>query len=227
MHDKRLLPLSRICLATSNLGKIRDFRATAANLGVAVETLPGFQTFPQAVEHGTTFEENARLKAEHYSRLSPGHWVVADDSGLVVDALNGAPGVYSGRYAAVMKSGPDSHGNSTDAENNQLLIAQLERLPAGERSAKFVCVIAAARNGVTLRTFCGEARGELLTSPRGSQGFGYDPLFYVPELGKTFAELPAEEKALFSHRGQALRKFLAWYRTQPSALGLESANFLG
>ena len=208
--------LSRIYLATSNPGKVRDFQAAAANLGLTVQTVPGFQTFPQAVEHGATFEENARIKAEHYSSLSSGDLVVADDSGLVVPALNGAPGVHSARYAAVVRGGPESNANSDDTENNELLISQLERLPPSRRSGKFVCVIAVARDGATLQTFCDEAEGELLTVPRGTHGFGYDPLFYFPALGKTFAELPAEEKALYSHRGKAFRKFLEWVQTHSS-----------
>ncbi|HEY6970060.1 MAG TPA: RdgB/HAM1 family non-canonical purine NTP pyrophosphatase [Candidatus Angelobacter sp.] len=210
MHDKRMQSLSRIYLATSNSGKVRDFRAAAANMGITVETLRGFQTFPLAIENGATFEENARLKAEHYSRFSPGNLVVADDSGLVVHALNGAPGVHSARYAAVVTGGPNSNANSNDTENNELLIRQLERLPESRRSGKFVCVIAAAKDGATLHTFFGDVEGELLTAPRGTHGFGYDPLFYYPSLGKTFAELPAEEKALYSHRGKAFRKFLDW-----------------
>lgn len=200
-----------VYLATSNPGKIRDFKAAAGNLGVTVQTLPGFQTFPQAVEDGATFEDNARIKAEHYSRLSPGNLIVADDSGLVVDALDGAPGVHSARYAAVVRGGSEAHSNSADEDNNLLVIAQLERLPPSRRSGKFVCVIAGARDGATLNTFYGEVAGELLTVPRGANGFGYDPLFYFPQLGKTFAELAPEEKARYSHRGKAFQKFLEWY----------------
>ncbi len=210
MHDKRIPSLSRIYLATSNPGKVRDFKAAAANLGLAVQVLPGLETFPQAVEDGLTFEENARIKAEYYSRLAPGELVVADDSGLVVDALNGAPGVHSARYAAVVSGGPGSHLNSGDEENNRLLITQVEKLPPGARSGKFVCVIAAARDGKTLQTFHSEVSGEMLAFPRGSFGFGYDPLFYFPALGKTFAEVAPGKKAKYSHRGKAFRKFLEW-----------------
>jgi XTP/dITP diphosphohydrolase len=202
--------LSPIYVATSNSGKIRDFKGAAANLGVCVEILPGFAALPQAIEDGATFEDNARLKAEHYSRLAPGMLVVADDSGLAVDALNGAPGVYSARYAAMI-NGSAAHVNSHDEENNLAVIARLERVPEGKRTGKFVCVIAAAKDGTVLKTFYGEVAGQLLTSPRGTHGFGYDPLFYFPELGKTFAEIPAEEKAHYSHRGKAFRKFLDWY----------------
>lgn len=202
--------LSPIYLATSNSGKMRDFQGAASNLGITVETLPGFAALPQAIENGATFEENARLKAEHYSRLVPGKLVVADDSGLSVDALNDAPGVYSARYAALV-NGNSSHTNSDDEENNRVLIARLEQLPESRRGGRFICVIAAAKDGKVLNTFYGEVRGQLLTSLRGSHGFGYDPLFYFPELGKTFAEISAEEKALYSHRGKAFRKFLEWY----------------
>lgn len=199
-----------IYLATSNPGKVRDFQGAAANLGIEVQVLPGFQALPLAIEDGATFEDNARIKAEHYSRLAPETLVVADDSGLSVDALNGAPGVYSARYAAMVNGSTESHLNSDDERNNQVLIGQLEKLPPEQRGGKFVCVIAVAKDGATLNTFYGEARGELLTAPRGSNGFGYDPLFYFPQLGKTFAEIPSEEKALYSHRGKAFRKFLEW-----------------
>jgi XTP/dITP diphosphohydrolase len=223
MHDKRTLSLSRIYLATSNAGKLKDFKAAASNLGIDVRPLPGLDTLAQPVEDGATFEQNARIKAEYYSRMAPGELVAADDSGLAVDALNGAPGVHSARYAAVLGGDPASHLNSDDAENNRLLITQLEKLPPARRSGKFVCVIAAARDGNTLQTFYGEVRGELLTVPRGTFGFGYDPLFYFPELGKTFAELPAEEKAKYSHRGKAFRQLLDWYKSDlskiPVALG--------
>ena len=214
MHDNRIFSLSRIFIATSNAGKITDFRAIANNLGVQIQALPGLEAFPQAVEDGITFDENARIKAEHYSRLAPGDVVVADDSGLAVDALNGAPGVHSARYAAVVNGGAGSPLNSDDDENNRLLITQLKKLQPTARSGKFVCVIAAARNGGTLQTFYGEVCGELLTVSRGNFGFGYDPLFYFPALGKTFAELAPEEKAKYSHRGKAFRKFLEWWQME-------------
>jgi XTP/dITP diphosphohydrolase len=198
-------------VATSNPGKIRDLQGAARNLGVLVEPLPGFDRVPQAVEDGATFEANARIKAEYYSRSSPGDLILADDSGLAVDALGGAPGVHSARYAAAVTGAPSLHGNADDEDNNRLLISQLESLPSDRRSGQFVCVLAAARDGVTLAVFHGDVQGQLLTVPRGSQGFGYDPLFYFPELGKTFAEIPAEEKAKYSHRGRAFRKFLDWY----------------
>lgn len=206
--------MSPIYLATTNPGKLREFREAAQNSSLALELLPGLQDFPAPVEDGATFETNARIKAEYYSRLAPGALVLAEDSGLSVDDLNGAPGVYSARYAAVVKAGQagaGEHANSNDDENNRVLIAALERLPAGKHAGKYVCVIAAARDGKTLTTFHGETAGELLTAPRGAGGFGYDPLFYFPSLGKTFAELTLEEKRQCSHRGKAIRRLAAWY----------------
>ncbi len=212
MHDKCKPALSRIYVATSNPGKIRDFEGAARNLGITVATLPGFDGVSQAVEDGATFEDNARIKAEHYSRYAPGELVLADDSGLAVDALHGAPGVHSARYAAVVTGSHSATGNSADEDNNRLLISQLAGLPPDQRTGKFVCVLAAARDGAVLRAFHGQVGGQLLTVPRGGHGFGYDPLFYFPDLGKTFAEISADEKAKYSHRGQAFRKFLDWYR---------------
>jgi XTP/dITP diphosphohydrolase len=206
--------MSRLYVATTNPGKMREFREAGQHLTCEFEPLPGLDTLPAPVEDGATFEQNAKIKAEYYSRLLPGELILAEDSGLAVDELGGAPGVYSARYAAVLRSGTTTHENSCDQENNSALITQLERLPAGKHAGKYVCVIALARDGNTLATFTGEAKGELLTSPRGSGGFGYDPLFYFPGLGKTFAELPLEEKRRHSHRGAAIRAFLEWYRSE-------------
>src|SRR5262249_3390299 len=151
----------------------------------------------------------------YYSRLAPGELVLAEDSGLQVDELNGAPGVYSARYAAVIKAphggAGGQHANSNDEENNRALISALERLSAGKHPGRYVCVIAIARDGKTLAAFQGETAGELLTRPRGTGGFGYDPLFYFPSLGKTFAELPLEQKRQYSHRGKAIQRFVKWY----------------
>lgn len=203
--------MSRIYLATTNPGKVREFREAAQALAVELDPLPGMSDVPPAIEDGTTFEQNARIKAEYYSRLAPGELVLAEDSGLAVDALNGAPGVHSARYAAVIHSGSASDQNSNDHANNAALISQLKRLNRDRYAGKYVSLIALARDGQTLATFAGEAPGELLTVPRGTQGFGYDPLFYFPALGKTFAELPLEQKREHSHRGKAFRKFLDWY----------------
>src|SRR6266700_236863 len=208
-----MLPHSRIYLATTNPGKVREFQEAAQNLDLALEPLPGMHNLTPAIEDGDTFEQNARIKAEYYSQFTPGHLVMAEDSGLSVDALDGAPGVYSARYAAILQCGPKTHENSDDPSNNRALIAQLERLPAEKHTGKYVCTIALAQDNKTLATFTGEAHGELLTTPRGAQGFGYDPLFYFPALSRTFAELAVEQKSEYSHRGKAFRYFLSWYAT--------------
>jgi XTP/dITP diphosphohydrolase len=210
--------MPRIYIATSNSGKLRELQEAAHSLRVDVESLPGFAALPAAIEDGATFEANARIKAEHYSRMFPEELVLAEDSGLSVDELQGAPGVYSARYAATLTAGrhdPFLHSNSNDQDNNRALIAQLERLPAAKHAGKYVCVIALARDGRTLATFAGEAHGELITTPRGTGGFGYDPLFYFHSLGKTFAELSLAEKRRHSHRGQAFRRFLDWHILHP------------
>ncbi len=206
--------MSRILIATSNRGKLRDFRAAAAAYSLEVDSLPRFDQLPAVVEDAPDFAGNARKKSEHYSRFAPGELVLADDSGLEVDALGGAPGVNSARYAATA-----THTNSSDAENNARLLREMAGIQ--HRDARFVCVVSAARDGRQVAGFRGEARGRLLDESRGAGGFGYDPLFYYPALGKTFAELSPQEKAAVSHRGEAFRKFLEWWRgnsRQPSAV---------
>jgi XTP/dITP diphosphohydrolase len=206
--------MRRILIATSNAGKLRDFAGAAARHGVEISGVPGFSSLPPVVEDGDTFEANARKKAEEYSLHVAGEIVVADDSGLEVDALNGAPGVHSARYAApeLLGTEPNEAGANTDDDaNNARVLRELKNVPAQKRTARFVCVLAAARDGKTLATFRGTAEGIILDAPRGSNGFGYDPLFYFPEIQKTFAELNAEEKSRYSHRGAAFRCFLDWY----------------
>jgi XTP/dITP diphosphohydrolase len=199
-----------ILVATSNPGKLRDFSGAAASYSVEIASIKNFSSLPPVVEDGTTFEANAGKKAEGYSNYAPGEIVIADDSGLEVDALDGAPGVHSARYAA---DAPHLAGSNTDDDaNNSKLIAALASVPPEKRTGRFVCLIAAARDGKTLATFHGTAEGIILDRPRGSNGFGYDPLFYFPQIQKTFAELTAEEKARYSHRGAAFRKFLEWYK---------------
>lgn len=208
----------RVLIATSNQGKLRDFAGAALAHGITVDSLPDFAILPEVVEDGATFEENARKKAEHYSRFAAGELVLVDDSGLAVDALGGAPGVHSARYAADEKPAksetPEIFTNGPDAANNAKLLRELQSVVGSNRSARFVCLISAARDGCQVAHFRGEAAGVILPAPRGSMGFGYDPLFYFPALGKSFAELTPEEKALVSHRGQAWRKFLAWAQRQ-------------
>jgi XTP/dITP diphosphohydrolase len=200
----------RVLIATTNSGKIRDFAGVAAVYGVEVAPVPNFASIPPVVEDGATFEANARKKAESYSRYAPGELVIADDSGLEVDALGGVPGVHSARYAA-----DEPHlaaVNSDDEANNAKLMREIHRIAPEKRVARFVCWIAAARNGRVLAVFEGKAEGLILDAPRGSNGFGYDPLFYFPQIRRTFAELSPEEKARYSHRGAAFKAFLEWYR---------------
>src|SRR5437879_11147709 len=202
--------MNRILIATSNPGKLRDFAGAAASYGIEIAILPGFSSLPSAVEDGSTFEANARKKADHYSRYIPCEIVLADDSGLEVDALGGDPGVHSARYAADDPRKAES--NTDDEANNARLIRELKSVPPDQRTGRFVCVIAAARDGETLAVFRGTAEGIILDRPRGSNGFGYDPLFYFPQIRKTFAELSAEQQSTFSHRCASLRSYLEWYR---------------
>jgi XTP/dITP diphosphohydrolase len=187
---------------TSNRGKLREFQMAASEYG-AFEIRPIAAAAPD--EDGATFEENARIKARYYAAREKG-WVFADDSGLEVDALGGAPGVHSARFA-----GPDA----TDEANNALL---LERLRGVEnRTARFVCVIALARDGEVVRTFRGVVEGRMIDAPRGPHGFGYDPLFYYQPFGCTFGEAPDEKKMLVSHRAQALAAMFEYLMPVPPA----------
>jgi len=200
--------MRRILIATSNPGKLRDFAGAAAAHGIEIVGIPDFASLPLVIEDGQTFEENARKKAEEYSRYAPGEIVVADDSGLEVDALDGAPGVHSARYAADQPY--LANANTEDEANNARVLRELKDVPPERRNGRFVCVLAAARDGKILEKFRGVAEGIILDAPRGANGFGYDPLFYFPQIHKTFAELSAQEKAKYSHRGAAFRQFLAW-----------------
>ena len=189
----------RLACATGNPGKLREFRMAAEpGSGVDIESLPGYSQIPPCAEDGLTFEENAILKASHYGRHAAG-LLFADDSGLEVDALGGAPGVYSARFA-----GPDA----TDKGNNRLLLEKLQSI--SNRAGRFVCVIALVEGERLLRVFRGVVEGCIAYEPRGSGGFGYDPLFYYPPFGCTFGEAAAEQKFAVSHRGQALRAMLEW-----------------
>src|SRR5579871_2440177 len=145
--------MKNVWIATSNPGKLRDFAGAARVHGIMVSGIPDFAALPTVVEDGATFEENARKKAEQYSRAVPGEVVLADDSGLAVDALHGAPGVHSARYAAIKWEPDGTRENSSDADNNARLLSDLQNVPAEKRTARFVCVIAAARDGRTLATF--------------------------------------------------------------------------
>jgi XTP/dITP diphosphohydrolase len=207
--------MRKILIATSNPGKLRDFAGAALRYGIEIAGIPNFASLPSVVEDGLTFEANARKKAEAYSKYVPGELVVADDSGLEIDALNGAPGVHSARYAAPdlqNKEPHDADANTDDEANNARVLRELKNVPPDKRTGRFVCVLAAARAGKTLATFRGTAEGTILDAPQGTHGFGYDPLFYFPQIEKSFAELEPEEKAKYSHRGRAFRDFLSWVR---------------
>ncbi|MBI5280865.1 MAG: RdgB/HAM1 family non-canonical purine NTP pyrophosphatase [Candidatus Solibacter usitatus] len=186
--------------ASTNAGKIREFRLAATQSGfpeIDIQPLDNLNSLEPCIEDGGSFEANAVKKALYYSVLSEAP-VFADDSGLVVDALEGAPGVRSARYSA----------EGTDQANNRLLIDNLRGRE--ERAARFSCVIALARQGVLLGTFHGAVEGLIVDDPRGEGGFGYDPHFYYPPCGATFGELDDNSKLTVSHRGQALRALLAF-----------------
>jgi XTP/dITP diphosphohydrolase len=188
---------------------LRDFRVAADAHGIRLVPLPGLELMAAPEETGATFEENARIKAEYYSRFAPDELVMADDSGLEVDALNGAPGVRSARYAADagLVDSPDANDN-TDVWNNMVLLQRMEEIEPERRAARYKCVLAAARNGAVVEKAEGSVEGMILNAPRGTGGFGYDPLFYLPELEQTMAEISLETKLGLSHRGRALEALL-------------------
>lgn len=193
----------KLFLASSNKGKLAEFlalagAAAAANPSLRIELLPNFSSFPVFEEKAPTFAENATGKALYYSQFVNDQ-VFADDSGLVVPALNGAPGVLSARYA-----GP----NATSEERNTKLVDEMRLLRGEQRRAYFVCAIALAEKGRAVAIVTARVDGEILESPRGTHGFGYDPVFYIRELRKSFAELTSSEKNSLSHRGKAFRRLL-------------------
>jgi XTP/dITP diphosphohydrolase len=194
---------AKLFLASSNPGKLKEYRvladAAANSVSIELALLPEFESLPAFAENAPTFAENAAGKALQYSRLQEG-LVFADDSGLVVPALGGAPGVHSARYAGV------DAGNS---ERIEKLLREMLDKRGQDRAAHFVCGIALARKGRALAVVTDRVDGEILESPRGAGGFGYDPVFYFPALKKTFAELLPAEKNQHSHRGKAFRKLLA------------------
>jgi len=198
----------RLLLATSNPGKVREIRRALEDLSLEVvgldEVLPG----PPPAERGKTFSENARAKGLYFGRRWAGP-VLADDSGLEVEALGGAPGVRSARFSAP---------RPTDAKNNLKVLRLLASVPPKSRAARFVCVMVLVRGGRVVGEFRGEVRGRIALEPRGLSGFGYDPIFYHPTLRKTFAELPEAIKNEVSHRGRALRKLRTFLRTKGKAL---------
>ena len=183
-----------IVIATKNPGKLREIRAILEGLPFRWLGLDQFSDLPEAVESEETFYDNALIKATHFSRLT-GHWALADDSGLEVDALGGAPGVYSSRYAG---SGAD------DQANNDKLLAALAAVEEPQRTARFRCCVVLADGQHPIATAAGTVEGQIALAPRGDNGFGYDPLFFLPEYGKTAAELAPELKNSISHRARAL-----------------------
>ncbi len=199
----------RLYAATTSAGKLRDFRSAAQAYSVSIEPLPGIEQILPPEEDGDTFLANAATKAVYYSRFSPGELVVADDSGLEVDALGGAPGVRSARYAADtgLVDSPDANDN-TDVWNNILLLQKMEAFPAELRTARYHCTLVAARDGEVVQVADGTVEGTILDAPRGMGGFGYDPLFYLPDLGKSMAEIDLETKLSLSHRGRAIAALL-------------------
>jgi XTP/dITP diphosphohydrolase len=196
---------AKLYFASSNRGKLAEFRALAESFAtgehsaVSVELLPRFESLPTFEENAPTFGENALGKALYYSQLSD-EILLADDSGLAVDALDGAPGVQSARYA-----GPQA----TSAQRIAKLLGELRSTPEADRAAHFCCVIAMIRKGLPIAIVSNRVDGVILEAPRGAGGFGYDPVFYLPTLGKTFAELSSAEKNQQSHRGKAFRRVLA------------------
>jgi XTP/dITP diphosphohydrolase len=191
--------MKELLVASGNKGKLREFGELLRGLVGTILSPADFPGLPEVVEDGATFEENA-LKKARSAALFTGRPVLSDDSGLVVDHLGGRPGVHSARYAGE---------GASDADNNARLLRELAGVPAAERGAAFHCVIALCLPDGSCRTFDGSLPGEILEAPRGGGGFGYDPLFLVPEYGETLSELPPEVKNAISHRGRAMRQLKA------------------
>lgn len=198
--------------ATTNPGKLHEFRLAFENSGIRVEPFPNLAQMPAPEETGDTFEANAILKATYYSKHSA-DLLFAEDSGLEVDALHGAPGVFSARFA-----GP----HASDQDNNRLLLEKMRGMR--DRTARFVAVVALASEGRVLRTFRGTVEGRILEAPKGSNGFGYDPLFYYEPFRCSLAEAPLEEKMQVSHRGNALRAMLAYLRSGVASGNIQSSS---
>jgi XTP/dITP diphosphohydrolase len=191
------MKIDNLILATSNRGKLQEYRRMAPGFAISLALMPDFAKFPAFEETAPTFAENAAGKALHYSRFTD-RVVLADDSGLVVRALHGAPGVRSARYGGQ---------NATDMDRNRKLLREMAG--KADREARFVCVTALAERGQAIAVVSDFVRGTITEEIRGPAGFGYDPVFFVPELGRTFGESSAEQKDRLSHRGKAFRKILA------------------
>ncbi|GAB6092399.1 XTP/dITP diphosphatase [Furfurilactobacillus curtus] len=191
-----------IVIATENAGKAAEYKARLEPLGIQVLTLADFPGVTVPPEDGSSFAENAQIKADALSK-SVEMAIIADDSGLQVDTLNGAPGIHSARYA----------GNHDDAANNEKLLKALANVPDDERTANFHTTIVAVKPNGKRLVVSGDVRGQILREAHGSDGFGYDPLFYVPSMKKTFAEMSTAEKNEVSHRGQAMAALLEQFPT--------------
>ncbi|MFC0469461.1 XTP/dITP diphosphatase [Halalkalibacter kiskunsagensis] len=191
--------MKELVIATQNKGKIAEFKQILEKKGLIVKSLLDYPDIPDIIEDGTTFSENATKKAETLAKYLNSS-VIADDSGLVIDAIDGRPGVYSARYAGETKS---------DSANIEKVLRELVDVPSEDRTGRFVCVIAVARPNEQTLIFEGSCEGTIATEPRGSNGFGYDPIFYIPELEKTMAQLTSEEKNVRSHRANALKNLFA------------------
>ena len=192
--------MKELVIATRNAGKLKEIRRLLEGAVDVIYSLADFPYLPPVIEDGETFEENA-LKKARVTALQIAKTVIADDSGLSVDALGGRPGIHSARFAG------EAAG---DEENNRKLLAELAGIPAEQRSASFHCVIALCLPDGTCRTFSGNLKGTVLAEPKGSCGFGYDPLFFLPEYNNTLAELPPDLKNRISHRGKAFAKLKAY-----------------
>lgn len=205
--DRSLETMSKaertILVATTNPGKVRELGQMLAG-GVRWVSLADFPGLDEVVEDGATFAENARKKATEYAQAA-GLWTLADDSGLVVDALDGAPGVKSARFSGEVPAGTDR--KTIDQRNIAKLLELLRDVPAEKRTARFVCHLCLATPEKVLVETSGSVAGRIIDEPAGTNGFGYDPVFFVPDLGKTVAQLPDEQKNAISHRGNAIRKF--------------------
>ncbi|WML40761.1 XTP/dITP diphosphatase [Neobacillus sp. OS1-2] len=188
--------MKEVIIATKNPGKAREFEQIFSNRGIQVRTLLDYPEIPDVEETGTSFEENAILKADSVSKKL-NKMVIGDDSGLIVDALDGRPGIYSARYAGEPKN---------DQNNTDKVLSELQGVPKSERSARFYCALAISMPGQETRTVSGTCEGRILEERCGSNGFGYDPVFYVPEKGRSMAELSADEKNSISHRANALKQ---------------------
>lgn len=200
MSDRTNQLPNKVILATRNRHKVEELRALLSPFGIEVVSALDFPHIPDVVEDGQTFEENATKKAVEIASKTGIH-ALADDSGLSVDALEGAPGIYSARYAGEP---------ANDAANNEKLLLNLAHVPEEKRSAHFVSVLAYASPGGDVHTFRGVCEGKILYAGRGNNGFGYDPLFFLPEHGRTMAEIDPVEKNRISHRARAYQKFIAW-----------------